>query len=472
MTNPAAHSPGEGPQDLPEVGAEFLAGMVRASYHPYVVLAEDGTILFASDQAEDLIGTPPSQLVGSNMMDVLHPDSRDAALDAFQEFIEPDRPLTGWVGPALTVKLRHVAGHVVSCRALAVPSGNPGFDGLVLRLRHTESNDKLDAAIASLVQGDDLATTLSLMLEFASEQMPYSVGLVGLGFDGQRLAQVVADPRAPWFPDSGDMLPLDDPSTPWQAVLDGKTEVHVDTDSLRDPLHTIATQADFPACWAFALDHRPPHSDVLVFWRRAPGPPGPHITEAIARIIRLIQLAIEAHRSRRLLERQANTDELTGLANRSLLYSELEALRDQPPGHPFGVLYCDLDDFKPINDQLGHTMGDKVLQIAARRIAGQVRAGDTAARIGGDEFAILCPGTSPDALSQLASRLVDAFAEPISVHDHEVDLRISVGAALLDPDQGLIDPERVLDRADVALLEAKAGGKGRWHGVSDTDTSG
>jgi diguanylate cyclase (GGDEF)-like protein len=449
-----------GPTD--GIGPEFLAQVVRVSTDPYVVLSADGTVQFASDTCGEMLGIPVDELMGVNMVDVLHPDSRDQAVRAFTEFVVPDKPPTGWIGPALTVKLLHADGHTVSCRAYAVPSGAPDFDGLVLRVRRTEANDKLDAAIASLVQADDLTLTLSLLLAFATEQMPYSVGAVGLGFDGTRFARVVSDPRAPVFLDADDMLPVV-AGAPWAAVIDGANEVHVDSADLPEPLANAAISGGFPGCWAFALDHHGQRRDVLVFWRLAPGPPGPHLTEAIARIMRLTELALEGDRTRRLLEHQASTDELTGLANRTLFTTELEGLRDHPPDRPFGVLYCDLDDFKPINDRFGHTMGDKVLQIAARRIAGQVRVGDIAARIGGDEFAVLCPGTSADALGQLAERLVQAFAEPITVQDHELDLGISVGAALLDPDGTPIDPIKVLDGADAALLAAKAGGKRRWH---------
>ncbi len=443
----------------------FLGRVVDASFDPYVVLSTDATVLWVSGTCEELVGIPSDQLTGISVLDVIAPESRDQALQAFAEFTAPDRPNTGWTGPALTVKLRHAAGHRVSCRVLAVPSGDPDFDGLVLRLRRTESNDKLDAAIASLVQGDDITTTLARLLDFANEQMPYSIGTVGLGFDGTSFARVVADPRAPLFIDQDSLLPTDDPTLPWRQVLDGERATHLDTSDLAEPVRTIATQAGYPGVWAFALDQNPPHSDVLVFWRRATGPPGPHLNEGMERIIRLSQLALEGDRTRRLLERQANTDELTGLANRAMLYGELAAMSDEPPEAPFGILYCDLDDFKPVNDLLGHTMGDKVLQIAARRIAGQVRAGDVTARIGGDEFAVLCPTTTVDALGHLADRLVAAFEEPITVGTEEVALSISVGAALLDPADTPFDPTRVLDRADVALLQAKAGGKGRWHAV-------
>lgn len=443
----------------------FLAGVVDASFDPYVVLGPDGTILWASATCEELVGLPPDQVVGTNMVDVLEAESREQAALAFADFTRPDRPATGWTGPALTVRVRHAAGHSVSCRALAVPSGRPGFDGLVLRMRRTESNDKLDAAIASLAQGDDVSTTLGRLLDFANEQMPYSIGVVGLGFDGRSLARVIADPRAPVFDDLDSSLPVEDPSLPWRRVLDGEPAVYVEASELGEPMGAIADQAGFPAVWAFALDQGPSPSDVLVVWRRAPGPPGPHLTEAIDRLVRLTKLTLEGDRTRRLLEIQAKTDELTGLANRASLYDEIQALGAGDEARPFGILYCDLDDFKPVNDELGHTMGDKVLQIAARRIAGQVRAGDISARIGGDEFAVLCPSTTEVSLRQLADRLVIAFREPITVGAEEIELGISVGAALLDPSDGPVDPTRVLDRADVALLQAKASGKGRWHAI-------
>jgi hypothetical protein len=131
----------------------------------------------------------------------------------------PDRAATGWVGPPLTIALRHADGHLVSCRALAVPAGDPTFDGLILQIRATETTSKLDEAISSMVSGDDLDLTIARILEFATEQMPYSIGVVGRGFDGDRFESVVADPRAPSFDEVH--LPLDVDPTPWREVLDG-----------------------------------------------------------------------------------------------------------------------------------------------------------------------------------------------------------------------------------------------------------
>jgi diguanylate cyclase (GGDEF)-like protein len=424
------------------------------------VIARDGTILYASSGTLDLVGAPPEHYIGRNIIDVLAPESRDRAIEAFQDFTMPDRPTTGWTGPALTIRLQHVGGHSVPCRALAVPSGRPEFDGLVLQIRGTETNDKLDTAIASMAGGDEIETTIRSILDFASEQMPQSIGVVGLGYDGQRFRSVVADPRAPGLGDESLALGVD--ASPWQIVLDGAESAAMDCDDLAEPLRTVAIRAGLSACWAYSLNRTTRGHDVVVFWRRAPGRPGPHLTEAIRRNMRLIQLALDADRSRQALERQASTDELTGLANRSVFFERLDALSDASPSARFGLLYCDLDDFKRVNDQLGHIVGDRVLEVAARRIESQIRSGDLTARIGGDEFAVLSTGTDRGELDRLAERLVEAFDPPISVDGVEIELGISVGATLVDPASETIDAAQVLHRADQAMLRAKAAGTRGW----------
>lgn len=444
------------------VTADFLADVVHASFDPYVVLDRVGTILYVGDSIDEILGVPPAALLGRNMLEVLAPESRDAVISAFAEFTSPEKPFSGWIGPALTVRLQHALGHAVSCRVLAVPSGKPDFDGLVLRVRWTESNERLDAAIASLVRGDPISATLTNILEFATEQMPYSVGVIALGHDGARFESTVAHPKAPLQHLDTEPLPAGE-SMPWHTALELGQPVYADTDDLPEPIRTELTDAGIFACWAYPLDHTTRVADVLVFWRLAPGEPGPHLAEAIERIIRLSQLALDADHNRRLLERQANTDELTGLANRNALAERLTALEREPPTDPIGVLYCDLDNFKPVNDRLGHLIGDQVLQAAAQRIAGHVRSGDVACRIGGDEFAVLCSASTPAQLTDLADRLVEAFDPPITVRGHQVELGISVGLALIDPRSQSIDPERIMARADAALLRAKASGKGRWN---------
>ncbi|MBG0562414.1 GGDEF domain-containing protein [Actinoplanes sp. NEAU-A11] len=167
------------------------------------------------------------------------------------------------------------------------------------------------------------------------------------------------------------------------------------------------------------------------------------------------------------LSHQAFHDSLTGLANRVLFRNRLEqafsvAERD---GATLGVLFVDLDDFKEVNDTLGHAVGDQLLLTVARRISAIIGAGSTAARMGGDEFAVLVEQSdSADAAEDVAARLVAALAEPIEVTDaagavHQVSGAASVGVATSREAENATE---LLRHADLALYLAKGLGKGAW----------
>ncbi|MCR8526149.1 GGDEF domain-containing protein, partial [Escherichia coli] len=147
----------------------------------------------------------------------------------------------------------------------------------------------------------------------------------------------------------------------------------------------------------------------------------------------VIRQFLMADENRRLLETvadQAFRDPLTKLANRALFQDRLGhavalQIRD---GRPVAVLSVDLDDFKLVNDSLGHPAGDALLNAVAERIVACVRAGDTVARVGGDEFAILLED-GPDSPLVVAHRIFDAFDDPFPVDGHDVFMRPSVGVA-------------------------------------------
>ncbi|RPF72391.1 putative bifunctional diguanylate cyclase/phosphodiesterase [Aurantiacibacter spongiae] len=153
-------------------------------------------------------------------------------------------------------------------------------------------------------------------------------------------------------------------------------------------------------------------------------------------------------------------DSLTDLANRHQFTDLLEAECDKLKryGRPFSLLMVDLDRFKPINDTLGHPIGDAVLQRVANRLCVAVRSGDVVARLGGDEFAILGFGIrdSGTAASQ-AARIVEILSRPMIVNGHVIELSGSVGFAVA-PEHGS-DPENLIQHADIALYSAKRDGK-------------
>ncbi|MBQ0943496.1 diguanylate cyclase [Ideonella sp. 4Y16] len=169
------------------------------------------------------------------------------------------------------------------------------------------------------------------------------------------------------------------------------------------------------------------------------------------------------------LEQMAFTDALTGLANRRLFgerFDQLERLARRQ-GQGFALLVVDLDHFKQVNDQLGHAAGDALLVEVARRLQAQVRASDSVARMGGDEFAVLLAWPADPAQVQAScERLLAAFAEPMVHAGRPLHSSPSIGAALY-PRHGRTQDE-LTAAADAALYEAKAGGRNTWR-LASTD---
>jgi diguanylate cyclase (GGDEF)-like protein/PAS domain S-box-containing protein len=161
------------------------------------------------------------------------------------------------------------------------------------------------------------------------------------------------------------------------------------------------------------------------------------------------------------LAHQAFHDPLTDLANRPLFEDRVgHALARRRRGHDqVAVLLLDLDDFKTVNDSLGHAAGDALLRQVGDRLRACLRAEDTGARLGGDEFAVLVESGGPDEVERLSARIMRTLGEPIRVEGHELALRASVGIALANGPG--TTPETLVRDADIAMYEAKAHGKGR-----------
>ncbi len=177
---------------------------------------------------------------------------------------------------------------------------------------------------------------------------------------------------------------------------------------------------------------------------------------------RKLENSIGALREREeALEHQAFHDPLTNLANRALFSNRVRHALARFRGEPasVAVLFLDMDDFKTINDSLGHDAGDRVIWSAAERLRACVRPGDTIARLGGDEFAVLLEDVEDaEAAIAVAKRMLDAFRNPFQL-DREVFVNVSVGIAMPQPGGSM---DGLVRNADVAMYAAKAAGKGRF----------
>lgn len=171
---------------------------------------------------------------------------------------------------------------------------------------------------------------------------------------------------------------------------------------------------------------------------------------------------VELAASQARLSRQALHDSLTGLANRSLLYDRLtHALAHAERARTkVGVIFLDLDNFKTINDSLGHVAGDELLVEVARRLAGVLRGSDLAARLGGDEFVVACEDlTDPQDLPLVAERVLGELNREVRLRGHKVVVSASMGVAVSRPGSS---PDDLVRAADTAMYRAKRLGKGRW----------
>jgi diguanylate cyclase (GGDEF)-like protein/PAS domain S-box-containing protein len=160
------------------------------------------------------------------------------------------------------------------------------------------------------------------------------------------------------------------------------------------------------------------------------------------------------------LAHQALHDALTGLPNRALLVDRLNhgLAGSRRRGPRLGVVFLDLDQFKVVNDSLGHTLGDTLLASVARRIAEAIRPGDTVARFSGDEFVVVCNDVSAVEAEEIAERVLKAVSLPYTIGDQEIHLTASLGIALADEDA---TPDTLLRDADLAMYRAKELGRDR-----------
>lgn len=157
------------------------------------------------------------------------------------------------------------------------------------------------------------------------------------------------------------------------------------------------------------------------------------------------------------LRRKATTDTLTGVANRAALNEVLEeAVESQSP---FALLLLDMDDFKSVNDTLGHAAGDEFLRCVAQRLQRAVKLTDVVARLGGDEFVVYLPDINCEDASNVASRMIDAVGQHYSINGHSLTRSCSIGVAVWEEGD---DVSAILRKADRAAYRAKHEGRSRF----------
>ncbi|AMK74885.1 PAS domain S-box-containing protein/diguanylate cyclase (GGDEF)-like protein [Methylomonas methanica] len=200
--------------------------------------------------------------------------------------------------------------------------------------------------------------------------------------------------------------------------------------------------------------------DGSLFWNELAIAPIKNANGEVTHFVGIIDDITEFKTNQAQLEYRANYDDLTGLVNRNLLNDRLDnaistAQREQKI---FCLFFMDLDDFKVINDTMGHSVGDEFLKIIAGRLLNCVRACDSVARYGGDEFVFVCPSIAKtDDAALIAARIITEISKPLQLNGHTLQGAISIGISFY-PEDGL-NKETLLQHADTAMYDAKDKGR-------------
>jgi len=377
-----------------------------------------------SDELYRILGLPPEQGASFERFErQLHPDDRQRVFELVDRSRNTGTPFEAEyrvVGPDGTVRVVHARGEVHSDGTGGPPTMVGTAQDVTDRNRAQQDMQRL----ASIVQSSSDAIYSVAPDWTVTSWNPGAEQLLGRPAEemlGRPITSV-------WPPEQ---LEVDRPM--FERAFDG--EVITDFETVR--LHRDGTPVTVALTWS-------------------------PITDDCGRVTGVSVIARDITDRKQLQEQlvhQALHDPLTGLANRALLGDRLEHALARPmrPGATVAVLLIDLDDFKDVNDSLGHDAGDDLLTIIAARLQGHARAGDTVARLGGDEFALLLEDTNAAEAVRMAEVLLEALARPVVLRGRDLVPTASIGIAIAAGE----DAETLLRNADTAMYAAKRQGKGR-----------
>ena len=315
--------------------------------------------------------------------------------------------------------------------------------------------------IAQECELDELFRQLTLLVR---SQLPQSISCVLLR-RGTRLALAAGSDTAPFITAVNTIDIEADAAGSGAAAYWGKVAIVEAThDAPAGSESAEAFRAGYRACWSAPLIAGAGHvNGVFTVYREPAGPPDQYEHMLLDKAAQLAALAVERRQWTDSLMHQAQHDYLTGLPNRLLFRDRLQQAiaRGRRNGTATALLYMDLDGFKLVNDTLGHPVGDRLLQAVARRLDERIRATDTLARMGGDEFTLIAGDLrETSAAEDLARDILDLFKSPFAVEGHELYVSASIGVAVAPRDGE--DEDNLQRHADAALYCAKRNGKSTY----------
>ncbi len=436
-----------------------LAALVANSSEMILVISPEGGVTYANPAAAEALGGD-SLPEGSTLFDLVHPDDLERALGNQRAHVE------GVAGEWTQYRVRYGDGTWHDVEGISTNLlDDPSVRGIVVNVHDISDrvrSAKLRAAqrevLLRIATGEPLEDCLRAVGDLVREQLPDAVVQVAVAAHGTADVQVVVV-----VGDVGSKLAAAQCAHVVAEAVRARSAARVtfpDEDGSRHRASTAVplltrTEGDLLGVLTVCV----PDAGLLPLL-------GQDVLD-VAQSLAQIALDRQGHLDR-LLE-MALHDELTGLPNRALFFDRLRQClqAERRNGRLTAVLFCDLDNFKLVNDTLGHSVGDQLLRDVGTRIQHLLRPGDTVARFGGDEFVVLATDLhSEEEVIFVAERLVRAVREPMVVGGADRVVTVSVGAAVASPLDD--DPETVLSHADTALYRAKALGRDRAE-VFDAD---
>lgn len=445
---------------------ELFAALIQDAFEIIVIVDIDGIVCYANPSTERIMGYRPAELVGVNLIGLIHPEDGPKAIrfiDRIKSATKPKVPPLvvearirnkngAWAMLESTVKVLDTAtvtGIVINCRDITARKQEQALrigQNEVLEMIATDAPmaDVLEALVRLIEAQSDQLTCVVLVPDQDGMHVPRGIG------SGSSLADR-----------DGEIGAIDREAIQCRRRVIA-TDLRPDTRSSGDL--ELAGRHGFGAYCATPINSS--RDQVLGIFgvylhdARAPSRIELGLIDAAARIA---GIALEQKRAKDKIDYMAYHDALTGLPNRALLQDRLTQaiIHADRIKSGLALLYIDLDRFKHVNDSLGHEIGDRLLQTVARRLQQCLRKEDSLARLGGDEFMVtlMAPAGSRSA-AQVAEKALKALHQPVMVDGHELHVSCSIGISLY-PNDGH-DATTLIRHADTAMYHAKEKGRANY----------
>jgi diguanylate cyclase (GGDEF)-like protein/PAS domain S-box-containing protein len=402
----------------------LVSALVRVYPDLIAVVDPLGALKYTSPAAETMLGYRAGELVGTSAFDLVHPIDQVGALEGFASTLSSSdsRALP------LLVRLRHADGSWLETEIIGTNHlDHPELEGMVLSIRDVSGSMRTEGALR------DSEERYRLIVELAREGICVVDGIGHTTYANRALAELLGTTVNELLGGSLFDFICDEDRPRAEARIGGAGDERLDEEDLG--LVTLDGRRVWARLRSSAVcRHDGTYLGAIVF-----------VTDVTERRELEQRLAEEARR-----------DPLTGVANRKELFEVLSPLLER--GTLTAALYVDLDGFKEVNDRFGHTIGDDLLCNVASRLRAAIRSIDTVARVGGDEFVVICRDLeSTDEAVAIATRVRETIERPFGLTVGPVRIDSSIGIAF----GRTPDADSLLARADQALYRAKRNGRGR-----------